>query len=256
MTNHETVTEKIIPEKLTKIEQSEDVRIIFAVESGSRAWGFASPDSDYDVRFVYVRPRDYYLRLEDTRDVIEWQLDETLDINGWDVQKLLRLLHKSNPTVFEWAASPIVYKRTPEWDAVSEVIPYYFKPKAGMYHYLSTAKRTYHDFLCGDRVKLKKYFYALRPILACRYISEHSSPPPMLFSELCDACLPRELTEAVNSMIGIKKTSPEVGLGEPIAVINDYITRSIDELDRHIASLPRDEYRGWEALDRIFSELL
>ena len=99
---------KTILEKLETIEKIENVRIIHCVESGSRAWGFDSPDSDYDVRFVYVRPRDFYLRLDKTRDVIEWQLDDTLDINGWDVAKTLGLLHKSNPTVFEWNASPIV----------------------------------------------------------------------------------------------------------------------------------------------------
>lgn len=88
----------IIQQKLTEIEEKENIKILHCVESGSRAWGFASPDSDYDVRFIYVRKRDFYLKLEKTRDVIEWQLDETLDINGWDLQKALRLLYKSNPT--------------------------------------------------------------------------------------------------------------------------------------------------------------
>ena len=91
-----------IRRELTKLEQTENIRILHCVESGSRAWGFASPDSDYDVRFIYARPLPCYLRLEKTRDVIEWQLDETLDINGWDLQKALRLLHGSNPTLFEW----------------------------------------------------------------------------------------------------------------------------------------------------------
>ena len=92
---------ELITAKLTEIEKAKNVRVIHAVESGSRAWGFASPDSDYDVRFIYVHPKEFYLKLEKTRDVIEWQLDETLDINGWDLQKALRLLHSSNPTLFE-----------------------------------------------------------------------------------------------------------------------------------------------------------
>ena len=106
--------EKLIVQKLKEVELGENVRILHAVESGSMAWGFASPDSDYDVRFIYVREANFYLRLDKTRDVIEWQLDETLDINGWDLQKALRLLYKSNPTLFEWANSPIVYKTTEE----------------------------------------------------------------------------------------------------------------------------------------------
>ena len=102
----------IILRELKKIEAQENVKIIMAIESGSRAWGFASPDSDYDVRFIYVRKEEDYLKLEKTRDVIEWKLDDVLDINGWDIKKALQLLHNSNPTVFEWCASPIVYWET------------------------------------------------------------------------------------------------------------------------------------------------
>ena len=106
---------EIILEELRKIEEQEKVKIIMAIESGSRAWGFASPDSDYDVRFIYVRKESDYLKLEKFRDVIEWKLDEVLDINGWDIRKALQLLHNSNPTVFEWCASPIVYLETEEF---------------------------------------------------------------------------------------------------------------------------------------------
>lgn len=98
-----------IQKELAQIEQTQNVRILLAVESGSRAWGFASPDSDYDVRFIYVHPKDAYLRLQKHRDVIELPINDALDINGWDLTKTLRLLHKSNPTLFEWGASPIVY---------------------------------------------------------------------------------------------------------------------------------------------------
>ena len=101
----------IINKKLKENEEKENIKILLAVESGSRAWGFASSDSDYDVRFIYVRNQKEYLRLNDIRDVIEWQLDETLDINGWDIKKALLLLKKSNPTLFEWWNSPIIYKK-------------------------------------------------------------------------------------------------------------------------------------------------
>lgn len=129
MANHQTIIAEIIPAKLHEIEQRENVRILHCVESGSRAWGFASPDSDYDVRFLYVRTAEDYLRLDKMRDVIEWQLDETLDISGWDLQKALRLLHSSNPTLFEWSASPLVYKTTPEWARISAVASRFFSPK-------------------------------------------------------------------------------------------------------------------------------
>ena len=184
---------EIITAKLAEIEKKENVRVIHAVESGSRAWGFASPDSDYDVRFIYVRPKEFYLKLEKTRDVIEWQLDETLDINGWDLQKALRLLHTSNPTLFEWSNSPIVYKTTDEWSYIQKEINNYFLAKSGLYHYLSTATSNYREYLKGDTVKLKKYFYVVRPLLACKWILDKNCPPPMLFSELVEAELETEM---------------------------------------------------------------
>ena len=117
---------KTIIEKLKEIEERENIKILHCVEAGSRAWGFASPDSDYDVRFIYVRKNDFYLKLEKTRDVNEWQLDDVLDINGWDLKKALQLLYKSNPTLFEWNSSPIVYKTTKEWEIISGYINDYF----------------------------------------------------------------------------------------------------------------------------------
>lgn len=132
-----------IKAKLKEIEEKEQVRIIHAVESGSRAWGFASPDSDYDVRFIYIRKPEAYMHLEKTRDVIEWQLDDTLDINGCDLQKALRLLHRSNPTLFEWNESPIVYRTTEAWAELQPLIRSCFMEKSGLYHYLSMAKSNY-----------------------------------------------------------------------------------------------------------------
>ena len=103
---------KKIQTQLRRIEEEENIKILLAVESGSRAWGFASPDSDYDVRFIYIRRMEDYLKLEKVRDVIELPMDDVLDMNGWDLQKTLRLLYKSNPTLFEWFSSPIVYQET------------------------------------------------------------------------------------------------------------------------------------------------
>ena len=103
---------KKIQTQLRRIEEEESIKILLAVESGSRAWGFASPDSDYDVRFIYIRRMEDYLKLEKVRDVIELPMDDVLDMNGWDLQKTLRLLYKSNPTLFEWFSSPIVYQET------------------------------------------------------------------------------------------------------------------------------------------------
>lgn len=256
MTEHQRLTQEIIPAKLREIEAREHVRILHCVESGSRAWGFASPDSDYDVRFVYVRQPEHYLRLDKTRDVIEWQLDDTLDINGWDLQKTLRLLHRSNPTVFEWNSSPILYKTTPEWAEISAVIDRFFLMKTGLCHYLSMAKKQYQAYLRGDAVRLKKYFYVLRPVLACRWILERQSPPPMCFAELAQACLDAELVPVVTDLLRRKAETPELGFGGRIDVLNDYLVASMAEIDGRIRALPDGPAAKWDELNELFLQTL
>ncbi len=256
MTEHEKTVNEIIPSKLAEIEEKENVKIIHCVESGSRAWGFASPDSDYDVRFIYARRAEDYLRVDKMRDVIEWQLDDTLDINGWDIQKALGLLHRSNPTLFEWNNSPIIYKTTSEWSQVQKVIDRYFSQKSGLYHYLSTAKANYREFLRGETVRLKKYFYVLRPLLACKYIIENKCPPPMLFSVLAEACLDPVLKDEVDRLISLKMSTPELGTGKRIDIINDYIEAAIPEISALIEALPKEESSSYDELNKIFRSII
>jgi predicted nucleotidyltransferase len=243
---------EIITAKIVELEKFENVRVIHVVESGSRAWGFASPDSDYDVRFIYVRPKEYYLRLEKTRDVIEWQLDKTWDIGGWDLQKALRLLHSSNPTLFEWNNSPIVYKTTDEWAAVRAEINHYFSAKSGLYHYLSTANSNYREFLKGDMVKLKKYFYVVRPLLACKWILDKKCPPPMLFSELADAVLETEMKPIISDLLRLKMSTPEMGEGKRIDKLNEYIDSNLVSLKATIDAIPGERKADWSKLNELF----
>ncbi len=247
---------EIIREKLKEIEERENVRILHCVESGSRAWGFASPDSDYDVRFIYVRPKEHYLRLDKTRDVIEWQLDDTLDINGWDLQKALRLLHKSNPTLFEWNISPIVYKTTDDWRAVSSAIEDCFCQKAMLYHYLSTAKSNRRLFLDGAKVVYKKYFYMLRPILACEWIIAEGTPPPMLFKTLMDKYLDKSVTPEVEALLKMKTEMPEMGEGNHLEAIDGYINREIEKIEKIAATLHDESTKAWDKLNGLFLKLL
>lgn len=243
---------QIILNKLNEIEKTENIRILLAVESGSRAWGFASPDSDYDVRFIYVRPRDAYLRLEKHRDVIELPIEGELDVNGWDLDKTLRLLHGSNPTLFEWFSSPIVYRETPFADEFRTIMQRYFSSKRGLRHYLSMAVGNYREYLKGDTVRAKKYFYVLRPILACRWILDKGTPPPMLFPELVEPELDPALLPDVNRLLDLKKNAPEIKVIPRIESINHYLDSSIEEVRSRIAQLPEEASRGWEELDRLF----
>lgn len=247
---------EVIKEKITEIEEREKVKILHCVESGSRAWGFASPDSDYDVRFIYVRPKDFYLRLDRTSDVIEWQLDDTLDINGWDLKKALCLLYKSNPTMFEWNSSPIVYKTTEEWKEVSSAIGKYFDEKSGLYHYINIAKSNYRDYLQGDLVRLKKYFYVLRPLFACKWILAEGTPPPVLFKTLMDKYIPASVKPDVDYLLNMKTTLSEIGVGKRIDRLNEYLGRTIEEVERIAAGLSDKDSQGWEKLNEIFLKLI
>lgn len=247
---------EIILKKLNEIEERENIRILHCIESGSRAWGFASPDSDYDVRFIYVRPKEYYLRLDKTRDVIEWQLDDILDINGWDVQKALILLHKSNPTLFEWNSSPIVYKTTDEWKEIASVINRYFVAKSGLYHYLSTAKSNYREYLKGDVVRLKKYFYVLRPLLACKWILSKGTPPPMEFSVLMENHLDEDIKPDVEKLLDLKINSPEITIGKRFDNVNNYLDKTILEIESAISTLPDNKAQPWDELNKIFLKVI
>ena len=238
--------------KLREIEKKENVRILLAVESGSRAWGFASPDSDYDVRFIYVRPKDDYLRLEPVRDVIELPLDEVFDINGWDLQKTLRLLYRSNPTLFEWFSSPIVYLETEFADEFRAMMTQYFSTKKSLYHYISMAEGNYREYLKGEMVRAKKYFYVLRPVLACRWILDKGTPPPMLFSELMKSEMPEELVEEVKHLLDLKMNAPEVKQIPRIDKINAYLDTSIAEIKGILRSMEEKKDVEWGELNALF----
>lgn len=250
-----------IQTQLHRIEEEEHIKILLAVESGSRAWGFASPDSDYDVRFIYIRRTEDYLRLDAVRDVIELPIDDILDINGWDLQKTLKLLYKSNPTLFEWFSSSIVYQETEFVDKFRDLMIHYFSSKKTLYHYISMAEGNYREYLKGDLVRAKKYFYVLRPVLACRWILDRGTPPPMLFSELMKAELPAELIGAVNQLLELKINSPEVKLIPRIPEINEYLDESIPSIKNAVKSLD-DTLSGqrdtpdWNELNQLFLQEL
>lgn len=246
---------EIIEKKLRNIEEKEHIKIIAAVESGSRAWGFASPDSDYDVRFIYVRNVDDYLRLDGIRDVIEWQLDDVLDINGWDMKKTLQLLYKSNPTVFEWCASPIVYRTTPEFEQLKNLLPQYFSKKKGLYHYWHMAETNYREYLKTDQVRIKKYFYVLRPLLAAKWILDKECPPPMLFSDLMKSELNESIKPEVDQLLKMKQELPEMGLASKMQKLNDYIESTMNMIKKKAEAMPKDE-KNWEILNSYFLSVL
>ncbi len=226
-----------IREQLSAIEDSNQVRVFFACESGSRAWGFESPDSDYDVRFLYVHPIDWYLSIDVVRrrDVIEIPIDGDLDINGWDLRKALSLMYKSNPPLMEWLGSPIVYSEHPTIaNRLRELTAAFFQPRAAAHHYLHMAQGNYREFLKLDRVKLKKYFYVLRPVLAVRWLERDLGVVPTPFQELLEATdLPNGVRAEIDELLAKKSVTSELGDGPRIEPLNAFIDV---ELARHEAN--------------------
>ncbi|AWB43480.1 hypothetical protein DCC85_04075 [Paenibacillus sp. CAA11] len=230
-----------IRRELRRIEKEEHVRILYACESGSRAWGFPSQDSDYDVRFIYVRPVEWYLSIFEKRDVIERPISDMLDIHGWDLKKALRLFLKSNPPLMEWLQSPMVYMEEGETaERIRALSPFTFSPKSSMYHYLHMAKGNYRDYLQGDQVKIKKYFYVLRPILACAWIEQFGSLPPIEFGTLVKALIPEgsELGEAIEKLLARKKAGEELDMEPRIGPINGYLEAQIIYYEQLAAGMP------------------
>ncbi len=250
-----TMKEKIL-EELKKIEEEEKVRIIYACESGSRAWGFPSKDSDYDVRFIYVHDHDRYLSVYDRKDVIERPVCDLLDINGWDIRKALRLLQKSNAALMEWFQSPVIYLDITEISGkIKELIPVAFSQKSTFHHYSSIVKGTFRDSLQGESVKIKKYFYALRPALACRWIEERKTVPPMEFNTLLTILPEGVLKNEIQTLLNEKIYGEETNLKSRIPVIHEYLEKEISHFAEYVTELlpSRAEER---IFDETFREIL
>ncbi len=255
---HETASEirQTIGNELRQIEERENVRILYAAESGSRAWGFASPDSDYDVRFIYMRPKNEYLRLKPHRDVIELPIDDVLDINGWDLPKTLRLLYKNNPSLFEWVNSPIVYRSTEFAGRLCTLMQDYFFPRSNMQHYYSMAFNNYARKSTDETLKPKKYFYVLRPLLACRYVYEHGKPAPISFRELLECELPDALNPAVERLLELKMNTPEDFLIPRVPELDAWISCELEALKSRIQEMPAKHIPDWKPLDSFFLQEL
>jgi predicted nucleotidyltransferase len=215
---------------LRRLEANHDVRVLFACESGSRGWGFASPDSDYDVRFIYVNRLSWYLTVEAGRDVIEQPISGDLDVNGWDLRKTLQLLRQSNPTLLEWLRSPIVYRE--EADAAARLRTLAeegFSAVRGYHHYVSMAKKNFREHLRGEEVRYKKYLYVLRPLLAARWIRDGRGVPPMRFAALAEATLDdRRLLDEINRLLDVKMRAGEAATSPRWHGIHDFIERELE----------------------------
>jgi predicted nucleotidyltransferase len=251
-----------IDARLQSIAEQETARVLLAVESGSRAWGFPSPDSDYDCRFIYARRRDAYLGLYSPREVIEFPIDANLDVNGWDLAKALRLLLKGNAVVIEWLTSPYVYAGSDTFRqqalALARQVAH---PRAVARHYLHLGERQRRTYFADTHaVEIKKLFYALRPALALRWLRTHpgEAVAPMHFPTLVTQSeLPADITRIVEDLLARKAVTRELGTGELPRPIGSLIDAEFTTAREIWPSSPwRPEVAMVAAADELFRSWL
>lgn len=247
-----------IQEQLQNLEKQQDIKILYAVESGSRAWGFASTNSDWDVRFIYIHRRDWYLSIDSKRDNIEMMLPDDLDLSGWEMRKALKLFRKSNPPLLEWLNSPIVYREDEatmrQFRALAAQV---FNPKSCLYHYLSMAKSTFKEYLERDTVRLKKYFYVLRPVLACSWIEKMGSMAPTEFQKLYDSQVANpEIRSIVDKLLVEKMSGEELGQAAKIEKLNQFLEEKIEYFTVFLQNFEVPKRNDTEVLDEFFRSTL
>jgi predicted nucleotidyltransferase len=242
--------------RLQRLEAEHGVTVFYACEAGSRAWGFESQDSDYDVRFLYAHRTEWYLSIAPGRDVIEELLGDGLDLSGWDLRKALGLLRKSNPPLLEWLRSPIVYHdRRDVTDIVRALLRACFSPIACFHHYLHMARGNYREYLVGEQVRLKKYFYVLRPLLACIWLERGLGTVPMEFGRLVEGVVEdTPLAGAIADLLARKRAGAELEWGPRIPEMSDYLDAQIERLSALEFPLPERCRRP--SLDAAFRRIL
>jgi predicted nucleotidyltransferase len=248
----------VILARLRKLEYEQGVQVLYACESGSRAWGFASPDSDYDVRFVYARPVEQYLRLALPRDVIEVPMEGELDISGWDLFKACRLLRRSNPPLLEWLGSPIVYREQgPLAQTLRDQANRHASRRSCCEHYLHSARSNWHRYgLDADRATRKKLLYVLRPVVAVRWMLEQESLPPTPFPRaLAAVAIPSAIREAIDALLAAKRVSRESATGPADPLLLRYVEQTLEELGPLVAKLEPCAFPA-DKLDQLLRAIL
>lgn len=247
-----------ITERLRELEETYGFHLLFACESGSRAWGFASADSDYDVRFVFAWPRERYLRIDAPMATLDLGIDENLiDLSGWELRKSLGLLRKTNGALYEWLYSPIVYQEQSEvirqWRDLAKEI---FVPAQSLAHYLGLSGGSWESVSSSETTTAKAYLYTLRAVLAGRYVAEYESSPPVLFSDLvASLAVPGAVSQRMNQLIAEKSGGKESDLIARGAVLDEFIVSERGGLAETLDSMGRTSIDS-PLLDAFFQEVV
>lgn len=243
-----------ILEKLKSLEKEKDIEILLAIESGSRSWGFASPDSDYDIRFIYKHPKDWYLSPWEKRDTIEFMTEDNLDGSGWDLKKSILLLNKSNVPNLEHLYAPIFYIKNKRFlELIKPLAEQAFSPVSVVFHYLSMSKK-YLELCNKNEVKLKDYFYCLRTTLASKWVVEKGTFPPVIFHEMLDL-VPKNIYTKVQFLLSVKSEKGEKYCHTQDWELFQYLKNEIEKISI-IAKTLRSGNLDKEEAEKIFTEIL
>ncbi|TVR86135.1 MAG: nucleotidyltransferase domain-containing protein [Saprospirales bacterium] len=245
-----------INQLLSQLAAEQGITILLAVESGSRAWGFASPDSDFDVRFIYLRTLEYYLSVYSGEDNIDLPEKNDLDLVGWDLKKALFLLGKSNCTLLDWIGSPIVYQSEKYFHSeIEELALSMFQPITGIYHYLNLAKKTGVSTNSGLGASLKRQLYCLRSLMACHWIYQSKTPPPVPFRLLVDFCPYSKVEkQVIIDLVEKKKRSVESTDNPLHPVLANLVAREFDLHQHRVKSLPSKPGPNTSDIDTFFQK--
>jgi len=245
-----------IIQHINQLEKEKGIQILLAIESGSRAWGCPSPDSDFDVRIIFKRPKTQYLEIDDKPDTINYFHGELLDINGWDIKKTFKLIRKSNATPLEWSQSPIKYKEVDNFsEKILSLCKHYFQARHTVNHYKGIAKNSYISNIINGEIKLKKLFYVLRPLMAARWIIQKNEVPPMDIPNLISIIEDNQIVEHINELLKLKNTVNEDYIHKVDSIISEFITDEFNFLDSITLESAKDTISP-DLLNQTFKEII
>ncbi|QST00645.1 nucleotidyltransferase domain-containing protein [Pontibacillus sp. ALD_SL1] len=244
----------MVDEKLREIEREYGVKVLYACEAGSRAYGLANEASDYDVRFIYVHPLDWYLSIDEKRDVIEMPISDQLDMSGWELRKALHLLRKSNPSILEWLHSDVVYDEDEDFmNALRNITQKAFNPIAVLHHYHKMAKRNLKEMGQGNEVAVKKYLNVVRPVLMCSMIMKCGHFPGTNIQYVVNALiLNKHLKEELSSLLETKTCRPSQTKIDRLSLVDAFIKEQMEEIEFYLRDAEGESVNIKEELSDLF----
>ena len=246
----------LVAKRLETIEKEQGIRVLFAAEAGSRAAGTHWESSDFDVRFLYLRPREEYLRLDPLPDTLEYPLEEGWDLCGWDLRKALQQIHKGSPQLFEWLYSPVVYRDRDFSRRFAPLMAQWFQPRSAAQHYLGRLKTPMKYIPRDEALVVKHWLYAVQFTLDTQWVIDRRTAPPVHYRELMETLLPREFVPEVERLLRLKSDPRSEPSPQPNRSLWAWLKEQTLILPQRIDQMPRDNQQDWDGLNQFFLEEL